>query len=279
MTGRLEGKVAFITGAARGQGRSHALTLAQEGADIIAVDLLENVDSVPYALSSQEDMDETVRLVESAGRKIYSAKADVRDANALNAAVNEGVSQFGRLDIVLANAGIASVAPIEDLSVEKWRDMIDINLTGVFNTVKAALPHLTAHGQGGSIVITSSTAGIKGLQNLTHYDAAKHGVVGFMKGLANELAPRSIRVNTVHPTSVDNDMANNETFYGLMVPGKAPAEVTREEALPVYQSINALPVPLIDARDVSNAILFLVSEDARYITGIQLPVDAGATTK
>ncbi|MFD5812405.1 mycofactocin-coupled SDR family oxidoreductase [Rhodococcus aetherivorans] len=276
---KLAGKVALITGAARGQGRAHAVALAAAGADIIAVDLLEQVASVPYQMATQDDLDETVRQVEALDRRIIARKADVRDAAALASAVNDGVVQLGRLDIVLANAGIVSYAPIRELTAEMWRDMIDIDLTGVFNTVKAALPHLDAHGQGGSIVITSSTAGTKGTPNLAHYASAKHGVVGLMKTLANELAPNRIRVNTVHPTSVDNDMANNVATYGLMVPGKSPSEVTRDDALPVFQSINALPVPLIESQDVSNAILFLVSDDARYVTGVQFPIDAGATNK
>jgi SDR family mycofactocin-dependent oxidoreductase len=279
MPGRVEGKVVLITGAARGQGRSHAVRLAEEGADIIAVDLADQIATAPYAMSTPADLDETVRQVEALDRRIVAHRADVRDLEALQAAVDAGVAELGRLDIVLANAGIVSYAPFEELTSQMWQDMIDVDLTGPFNTVKAALPHLKAHGEGGSIVITSSTAGLKGTQNLAHYAAAKHGVVGLMKTLANELAPHRIRVNTVHPTSVDNDMANNEATYALMVPGKAPSEITKEDALPVLQSINALPVPLVDNRDISNAILFLVSDDARYVTGVQFPVDAGATNK
>ena len=276
---KLEGKVAFITGAARGQGRSHAVRLAQEGADIIAVDLLEQIATVPYPMPVKEDLEETVRQVESLGRRIVARQADVRDLAGLQDAVDDGVAQLGRLDIVLANAGIVSHAPFEELTSQMWQDMLDVDLTGPFNTVKVALPHLKAHGDGGSIVITSSTAGLKGTQNLAHYVSAKHGIVGLMKTLANELAPHRIRVNTVHPTSVDNAMANNEATYALMVPGKPRAEVTREDALPVFQSLNALPVPLVASEDISNAVLFLVSDDARYVTGVQLPVDAGATNK
>lgn len=276
---KLSGKVALITGAARGQGRAHAIKLASEGADIIAVDLLEQVASVPYPMATQEDLDETVRQVEGLGRKIISRKADVRDAAGLESAVNDGVAQLGRLDIVLANAGIVSYAPVREVTAEMWRDIIDIDLTGVFNTVQAALPHFDAHGEGGSIVITSSTAGLRGTQNLVHYASAKHGIVGMMKVLANELAPQKIRVNTVHPTSVNNDMANNVSTYALMVPGKTPSEITKDEALPVFETINALPVSLIESEDVSNAVLFLVSDDARYVTGVQFPVDAGAANK
>ena len=277
--GKLDGKVAFITGAARGQGRSHALRLAQEGADIIAVDICAQVDSVGYPLATPDDLAETVRQVEALDRRIVATQADVRDTAALKQAVDEGVAQLGRLDIVLANAGIASFGPVGDLTDELWDDMIDINLTGVFKTVRAALPHLRAHGEGGAIVITSSTAGIKGMANLAHYVSAKHGVVGLMKTLANELAPDMIRVNSVHPTSVDTDMIHNEAIYELFVPDRPASEVTRDEVGEIFQALNALPIRWVDPVDISNAILFLVSDDARYITGVQLPVDAGSVIK
>ena len=277
--GKLDGKVAFITGAARGQGRSHALRLAQEGADIIAVDICAQVDSVGYPLATPEDLAETVRQVEALDRRIVASPADVRDSAALKRAVDEGVAELGRLDIVLANAGIASFGTVEELTDELWDDMIDINLTGVFKTVRAALPHLRAHGQGGAIVLTSSTAGIKGMANLAHYVSAKHGVVGLMKTLANELAPDMIRVNSVHPTAVDTDMIHNDQTYGLFVPDKPASEVTRDEVSEIFQALNALPVRWVDPVDISNAVLFLVSDDARYITGVQLPVDAGSTIR
>jgi SDR family mycofactocin-dependent oxidoreductase len=277
--GRLEGKVAFITGAARGQGRSHAVRLAQEGADIIAVDLMGPVGTVGYPLATQEDMDETVRLVEALDRRIIASKADVRDTAALKAAVDDGVAQLGRLDIVLANAGIASFAPVDEMTDEIWDDMIDINLTGVFKTVRAAVPHLKAGGNGGAIVLTSSTAGIKGLANLAHYVAAKHGVVGLVKTLANELAPHMIRVNSVHPTSVDTTMIHNEQTYAAFRPDKAPADVTRDDVGEAFQSLNALPIQWVEPVDISNAILWLVSDDARYVTGVQLPIDAGSVIK
>jgi (+)-trans-carveol dehydrogenase len=274
--GRLDGKVAFITGAARGQGRSHALRLAQEGADIIAVDICSQVETVGYPLATSDDLAETVRQVEALDRRIVATEADVRDSAALTRAVDDGVAQLGRLDIVLANAGIASFAPVEDLTDEMWDDMIGINLTGVFKTVRAAVPHLRAHGQGGAIVITSSTAGIKGLANLAHYVAAKHGVVGLVKTFANELAPDMIRVNSVHPTAVSTDMIHNDQTYGNFVPEKPAAEVTQDDVAPRFQALNALPIPWVDTADISNAILFLVSDDARYVTGVQLPVDAGS---
>jgi (+)-trans-carveol dehydrogenase len=277
--GRLDGKVAFITGAARGQGRSHALRLAQEGADVIAVDVCAQVGTVDYPMATPDDLAETVRQVEALDRRIVATQADVRDTAALTRAVDDGVAQLGRLDIVVANAGIASFAPVEELTDEMWDDMIGINLTGVFRTVRAAVPHLRAHGQGGVIVITSSTAGIKGMANLAHYVAAKHGVVGLMKTLANELAPDMIRVNSVHPTGVSTDMIHNEATYGLFIPDKPPAEVTREDAAEAFQSLNALPIPWVEPVDISNAVLFLASDEARYVTGVQLPVDAGSVIK
>ena len=277
--GKLEGKVAFITGAARGQGRSHAVRLAQEGADIIAVDLMGPVETVGYPLATQQDMDETVRLVEALDRRIIAGKADVRDSAALKAAVDDGVAQLGRLDIVLANAGIASFAPVDEMTDEMWDDMIDINLTGVFKTVRAAVPHLKAGGRGGAIVLTSSTAGIKGLANLAHYVSAKHGVVGLMKVLAIELAPHMIRVNSVHPTSVDTMMIHNEQTYAAFRPDKAPSDVTRDDVGEAFQSLNALPIHWVEPVDISNAILWLVSDDARYVTGVQLPIDAGSVIK
>jgi SDR family mycofactocin-dependent oxidoreductase len=277
--GKLEGKVAFITGAARGQGRSHAVRLAQEGADIIAVDLCAQVGSVGYPLASPDDLAETVRQVEALDRRIVASQADVRDTAGLKTAVDEGVAQLGRLDIVLANAGIASFAPVQDLDDETWDDMIDVNLTGVFKTVRAALPHLRAGGNGGAIVLTSSTAGIMGLPNLAHYVAAKHGVVGLMKVLALELAPEMIRVNSVHPTSVDTDMIHNEQTYGTFRPDKPAGEVTRDDVGEAFQGLNALPIRWVDPVDISNAILFLVSDDGRYVTGVQLPVDAGSVIK
>ncbi|AKE89588.1 mycofactocin-coupled SDR family oxidoreductase [Rhodococcus aetherivorans] len=277
--GQLEGKVAFITGAARGQGRSHAVRLAQEGADIIAVDLCAQVDTVGYPLATADDLAETVRQVEALDRRIIAGQADVRDSAALKSAVDEGVAQLGRLDIVLANAGIASFAPVEDLTDEMWDDMIDINLTGVFKTVRAAVPHLKANDDGGAIVLTSSTAGIKGLANLAHYVAAKHGVVGLTKTLANELAPHMIRVNSVHPTAVDTDMIHNEQTYSVFLPDKKPSEITREEAAESFKAMNALPIEWVEPVDISNAILFLVSDAGRYVTGVQLPIDAGSVIK
>jgi SDR family mycofactocin-dependent oxidoreductase len=278
MTGRVAGKVAFITGAARGQGRSHALRLAQEGADIIAVDLCGQIDSVPYQLSTPDDLAATVEQVEALDRRIVAQQADVRDYGALKAALDEGVAQLGRLDIVAANAGIFSFGSLADLEERTWQDMIDVNLTGVWHAVKAAIPHLKAAG-GGSIVLTSSTAGMMGMANIGHYVAAKHGVVGLMRTLALELAADHIRVNSVHPTSVDTDMVQNPATYALFAPDLPAAERTRDSLRDRFGALNVLPIPWVEAVDISNAVLWLASDEARYVTGVQLPVDAGTLLK
>ncbi|TFD07631.1 NAD(P)-dependent oxidoreductase [Cryobacterium sp. TMT1-66-1] len=278
MMGRVEGKVAFITGAARSQGRSHALRLAQEGADIIAVDIVGPVESVhAYPMATAEDLAETVRQVEALDRRIIATQADVRDSAALKAVMDDGVAQLGRLDIVSANAGIFQMSPALELDDAAWQETIDINLTGVWNTCKAALPHLIEGGRGGSIILTSSTAGLKGLANTVHYTAAKHGVVGIMRTLANEFAQYSIRVNSVHPTTVNTIMIQNEDVWGLFDP--ANANPTQDSAVEAFKSINALPVPWVEPVDISNAVLFLASDEARFITGVTLPVDAGNLVK
>ena len=279
MTGRVEGKVAFVTGAARGQGRSHAVRLAQEGADIIAVDLCDQVDSVPYQMATPEDLADTVKQVEALDRRIVATKADVRDYGALKKALDDGVAQLGRLDIVSANAGIASFGRAEELPEQTWQDMIDTNLTGVWHAAKAAIPHLRAGGRGGSIILTSSTAGLKGYENMAHYVSAKHGVVGLMRTLALELAPDMIRVNSVHPTSVNTDMIQNAATYALFAPDLDEKDRTKERLAERFQAINALPVPWVEPADISNAVLWLASDEARYITGVTLPVDAGFMAK
>jgi SDR family mycofactocin-dependent oxidoreductase len=277
MPGRVEGKVAFITGAARSQGRSHAIRLAQEGADIIAVDIAGPVESVTaYPPATEEDLAETVKEVEALDRRIVAHKADVRNPRALKEALDDGVAQLGRLDIVAANAGIYQMHPALELDDAGWQETIDINLTGVWNTVKVALPHLVA-SNGGSIILTSSLAGLKGLANSVHYNAAKHGVVGIMRSIANEFAQYNIRVNSVHPTGVNTIMIQNKAVWGLFDP--ANPDPTRESAATAFQTLNALPIPWVEPVDISNAILFLASDEARYITGVTLPVDAGAFIK
>src|ERR1700753_64033 len=275
--GRVEGKVAFVTGAARGQGRSHAIRLAEEGADIIAVDLAAQVDSVPYPMATPDDLAQTVKEVEALDRRIVASQADVRDYSAVKAAVDDGVAQLGRLDIVAANAGIFSFGRAEDLEEQTWQDMIDVNLTGVWHAAKAAIPHLKAGGQGGSIVLTSSAAGLKGYANIAHYVSAKHAVVGLMKTLAVELAPHFIRVNSIHPTQVDTPMIQNEATWRLFRPDlDHPARADFE---PASQAMNVLPTPRVAPVDISNAVLFLASDEGRYITGVPLPVDAGCLIK
>jgi (+)-trans-carveol dehydrogenase len=278
MTGRVAGKVAFITGAARGQGRSHAVRLAQEGADIIAVDNCADVPGLPYPGATEADLAQTVRDVEALDRRIVAVRADVRDYAALAAAVDDGVAQLGRLDIVSANAGIGS-QPYQawDLAESTWQDMIDINLTGVWHTAKAAVPHLKAGGRGGAIVLTSSAAGLKGYGHIAHYVSAKHGVVGLMRTLAVELAPDLIRVNSIHPTQVDTAMIQNEPTWRLFRPDlEHPG---RDDFVPASQAMNLLPIPWVEPVDISNALLFLASDEARYITGVALPVDAGCLIK
>jgi SDR family mycofactocin-dependent oxidoreductase len=278
MAGRVAGKVAFITGAARGQGRSHAVRLAEEGADIIAVDLCGQIGSVPYGMATPADLAETVKEVEALDRRIVASQADVRDYGAVKAALDEGVAQLGRLDIVSANAGIFSFGTMEELEETQWQDMIDVNLTGVWHAAKAAIPHLRAAG-GGSVILTSSTAGLKAIPNTGHYNAAKHGVVGLMRTLANELAPDFIRVNSVHPTAVDTDMIQNAATYALFAPDLPEAERTREVAAERFGTLNLLPIPWVQARDISNAVLWLASDESRYVTGVTLPIDAGLLIK
>lgn len=264
---RLEGKVAFITGIGRGQGRSHALRLASEGADIIGVDICADFPSVAYPMSTKADLDETVRLVEGLDRRIHAEVADVRDLPALQRVVAAGVQEFGRLDFVVANAGISpglfrQTTPEEDK--QAWDDVIGVNLTGVWYATQAGIPHIKAGGRGGAIVLTGSTAGLRGMGG-GGYGVAKHGVVGIMRGLANDLAPDSIRVNVVHPTAVNTLMATNEVMQAFL-------------ATQVDKGIhlrNALPVDMVEPADISAAIAFLLSDEGRYITGTNLPVDAG----
>jgi SDR family mycofactocin-dependent oxidoreductase len=275
MAGRVEGKVAFITGAARGQGRSHAIRLAQEGCDIIAVDICDDVPGLPYAGPTEEDLATTVKEVEALDRRIFATKADVRDFDSLKAALDAGVAEFGRLDIVSANAGVMSIhAPAHELNEEYWADSIDINLTGAWHTAKAAIPHMISSGRGGAMVLTSSRVGLKGSANIVAYVSAKHGVVGLMQSLALELASHRIRVNCIHPTQVNTPMIMNEVTSRLFRPDlDAP---TLNDFAAASQATHALPIPWVEPIDISNALLFLVSDEARYITGVSLPVDAGS---
>ncbi|ORV08642.1 mycofactocin-coupled SDR family oxidoreductase [Mycobacterium celatum] len=278
MAGRVEGKVAFITGAARGQGRSHAVRLAQEGADIIAVDICKQIDSVQIPLSTPEDLAETADLVKGLNRRIYTAEVDVRDYDALKAAVDAGVEQFGRLDIIVANAGIGNGGQTLDKTSERdWTDMIDVNLSGVWKTVKAGVPHILAGGRGGSIILTSSVGGLKAYPHTGHYVAAKHGVVGLMRTFAVELGQHMIRVNSVHPTNVNTPLFLNEGTMKLFRPDlENPGP---DDMKVVAQMMHTLPIGWVEPEDISNAVLFLASDESRYITGVTLPVDAGSCLK
>ena len=265
--GRHEGRVAFITGAARGQGRAHAVRLAAEGADIVAVDICRNIDSMDYPNATPDDLDETIKAVENEGRRIIAHQADVRDADALQRAVDEGVREFGRLDIVIANAGIIRLTGDGDRR-QIFRDIIDVNLVGVWNTVEAAIPALI-DGGGGSIVLTSSSAGLKGTgtdrAGGQAYTAAKRGLVGLMQVWANELAQYWIRVNTIHPTGVATGMVMNETMGKLLE--------ANDTAVAAMQ--NALPIQILMPEDIAGAVAWLVSDEAKFITGVAWPLDAG----
>jgi SDR family mycofactocin-dependent oxidoreductase len=277
MAGRVADKVAFITGAARGQGRSHAVRLAQEGADIIAVDICQPFDNSPAPPATPEDLAETADLIKGLNRRVVTAEVDVRDYDALKAAVDSGVEQLGRLDIVVANAGIGTMAPkLARMDESLWQEMIDVNLTGVWKSVKAAAPHLLSAGRG-SIVLTSSVAGLKAYTHTGHYNAAKHGVVGLMRSFAVELGPKNIRVNSVHPTHVNTPLLINErTFHQFRPDLENPGP---DDMAPICQTFHTLPIPWVNAEDISNAVLFLASDEARYITGVALPVDAGSCLK
>jgi SDR family mycofactocin-dependent oxidoreductase len=274
--GSLDGKVAFITGVARGQGRSHAVRMATDGAAIIGVDICADIPSNGYPMASRDELDETVALVEAKGGKMVASVADVRDFHALKAALDAGVEQFGRLDIVLANAGIAAMVFREltdDEDLEMWTDVLNVNLVGAYHTAKAAIPHLVAGGHGGAIVFTSSTAGLRGFGGLQGgglgYAASKHGLVGLMRTLANALAPLNIRVNTVHPTAVNTMMAVNPQMVAFLE--------AYPDGGPHLQ--NPMPVELLEPKDISAAIAYLVSDEAKYVTGVTFPVDAGFCNK
>jgi (+)-trans-carveol dehydrogenase len=275
--GRVAGKVAFITGAARGQGREHAIRLAEEGADIIAVDVCGDIDGAPYPLATEADLDETAALVGKLDRRIVTARADVRDLESLRTALQQGVDELGPPDVVVANAGISgSPAPAALIEEAAWQTMLDINITGVWHTVKVALPHMS-NRRGGSIILVSSMLGLRGGGYMAHYASAKHAVVGLMNSLANELAPQWIRVNSIHPGNIRTPMIDNEQFHRTLRPDLA--DPTMADAGEVIGHFHMLPVPYFEARAVSNAVLFLASDEAHYITGAALPIDAGAVAK
>ena len=267
LSGRVAGKRVLVTGAARGMGRSHAVRLAEEGADLILVDICASLPELEYPLASREDLDETARLVEKHGRRAMTQVVDIRDADALAAAVADGVEELGGLDAAVANAGVLTVGTWDSTTSEQWRTVVDVNLIGTWNTCAAALPHLV--DDGGSLILISSSAGLKGTPLHLPYTASKHGVVGLSRALANELAAQNVRVNTVHPTGVETGM-RPESLQGLL------AE-TRPDLIPIF--LNALPTVMAEPIDISNAVLFLVSDESRFVTGLEFKVDAGVTLR
>lgn len=278
MAGRVEGKVAFVTGAGRGQGRSHALKLAEEGADIIAIDVCKNIDHVQLELASPGDLLETKERVEALGRRIVIDEVDVRDFDRMKAVVDRGVAELGRLDIILANAGIGNGGQtVEAIEEAEWQTMMDINLTGVWKTVKAGIPHIIAGGRGGSIVLTSSVAGMKAYPQMGQYVSAKHGVVGLMRSCAVELAQHMIRVNSVHPTHVNSPMVmNDETFRMFRPDLENPGP---DDIAPICQMFHTMPRPWVEVEDITNAVMFFASDDSRYVTGVEMPIDLGSCLK
>jgi SDR family mycofactocin-dependent oxidoreductase len=261
--------VALVTGAARGQGRSHSLRLAAEGADVLALDLCADIDGVPYPMATPADLEETARLVSATGARVVTARADVRDADAMAAAVDDGVRQLDRLDIAVANAGVCTVQRWDEVTPAVWDAVIGINLSGTWNTCVAAIPHLLESG-GGSLILISSVAGLKGQPFLAPYVASKHGMVGVMRMLANELASGGVRVNSIHPTGVDTPM-----LVGLS------GLTERIESDPGTGSIflNSLSVDVLSPDDVSEAVLYLASAESRHVTGLTMTVDAGASAR
>jgi SDR family mycofactocin-dependent oxidoreductase len=278
--GRVDGKVAVITGAARGQGRSHAVRLAEEGADIIGLDLppATEMGSVTYAMAGEDDLVQTVKLVEAAGGRMIAATADVRSQEQVDEAVRSGLDAFGHVDIVSANVGILGSGEFTwEIPDARWQDSLDINVTGVWHTIRATVPHMIEAGRGGSVIITSSTAGLRGTPRTAAYTSSKHAVVGLMRTLAMELAPHSIRVNSIHPTTVATDMILSSSRFKRFRPDLENPTV--DDVAEVLAPLNLLPVPWLEPVDISNALLWLASDEARYVTGVTLPVDAGASIK
>lgn len=276
--GRFEGKVVFVTGIARGQGRSHAIEFAKEGAAIIGLDACAPIEAAGYEMPALADLEETAQLVADVGGRIFYRQCDIRDAEATSTLVSHGVAELGRLDVCVSSAAIFSkLMPTVEIPPTEWAEMIDITLTGQWNTCRAAIPHIVAGGRGGSVIITSSGAGLRGFSNFGHYVAAKHGLVGLMRTLANEYGAAGIRVNSVHPTNCNTPMIQREDLYRLFRPDlESPTEADFEQA---SKMMHLLPIPWVEPIDVTNSILFLASDDARYVTGVTLPVDGGAAIK
>jgi (+)-trans-carveol dehydrogenase len=275
---RFDGSVALITGAARGQGRSHAIRLAQEGADIIALDVMEDYATVGYGMATDADMKQTVALVEETGQRILSFKADVRERSEVTSIVDEALEKFGHIDIVCANAGIGpSGFKFWDLPETQWDDTLETNLKGVWTTCAAVVPAMIARAQGGSIIVTSSGAALKAPPNMADYNSAKLGIIGLMKSMANELAEHYIRVNAVCPTACATDMLLNDSCYRLFRPDLD--NPTKEDCIEGFRSLHPIPEPWVEPADVSNAVAWLASSEARYVTGSVIPIDLGLLNK
>lgn len=275
--GRLDGKVVAVTGAARGMGRAHAVTAAREGADILVCDIDQQLDKVAYPLASRSDLEETVHQVQALGRRVISMTADVRSEDQLSAWIDRGLAELGRVDVMVANAGVTGYAAAHELDEATWNLIIDVNLKGAWLSAKVVIPQMIERAEGGSIIFISSGLGLKGLPEAGHYAAAKHGVVGLMRSLALELAPHWIRSNTVHPAGTNTPMAHNQMHYSRFSGGDKDAAL--DDVIDVYRSIAALPIPWTEPEDIANAVVWLASDEARYITGICLPVDAGWSAK
>jgi SDR family mycofactocin-dependent oxidoreductase len=270
--GLLDGKVAFITGGSRGQGRAHAVTCAREGADVIAIDIAGQLATVPYPLATADDLDETVKLVEAHGRRALAVKADVRSQRQLDDAVAAGIAEFGKIDILIANAGIWTMGSFWELTDEQWEEMIGVNLTGVWRSAKAVAPHMIERGSG-SIVITSSVNGLEAGQQTAHYVAAKHGVIGLMKNIALELAPHGIRCNAISPGAINTPMTNHQAGWDLFAGHSGGTEDDMAEAGYHYTALRG--ATFLDPQVIADAALYLNSHLASAVTGVTLPVDAG----
>ncbi|EME16708.1 mycofactocin-coupled SDR family oxidoreductase [Rhodococcus triatomae] len=279
--GRVEGKVAFVTGAARGQGRSHAVRLAEEGADIIAVDLCKDMSSIGYPMATPEDLEETSRLIEKHGRRVVAIEADVREADQMRRAIEQGIAELGKLDIVVAQAGVAGMKG--EPAVQAWCDVVNTNLVGTINAVQAALPHLS---EGASIIATGSLAAMMDVSKVDQpgkdlggvaYVFSKRALSQYVHELATHLAPRRIRANVVHPTNCNTDMLQSEPMYRSFRPDLE--KPTRADAEPAFHVQQAMPVPYVEPEDISDTVLFLASDEAKYVTGMQMRVDAGGYLK
>ena len=270
---RLDGKIAFITGAARGQGRTHAVRLAQEGADIVAVDLCRQQANLDYTSGTPEDLEETVRLVEKEGRRIIARAADVRDQASLVVVVEEALGEFGGIDILVSNAGISNQGSVVGLTDQQWEDILGTNLVGAWHSCRAVLPSMIERGAGGSVIFVSSTVGLRGAPGQAHYSASKHGMQGLMLSLANEVGQHNIRVNSVNPGAVNTEMAINESLLKMFLPDIE--NPTPADAADLFSNLTLLPIPWVEPEDVSNAVLWLASDEARFVTGAAIPVDGG----